>query len=149
MFETKYSKPNRLQQTIDYKTNEQSRIQNIKIEIYKQKQSRVSLVLAVFLSTCYLYYISIKLYQASSMELASKILLARFDFNNHLKIKQLSHVASCNTGKYFLRFSYFDVSLAREISCKIWKLGKYVPYCTRYRRTYDVKIYIDTSRTET
>ena len=42
------------------------------------------------------------------------------------------------------------MSLAREINCKIWKLGKYVPYCTRYRKTetYDVKIYIDTSRTK-
>ena len=49
------------------------------------------------------------------MQLVSKITLATFDFNKHFRIKWLSHVASCNIGKYFPRFSYF------AIICKIWE----------------------------
>ena len=37
MFGTKHSKTNRLQKTIEYKINEQSRLQNIRIEICKHK----------------------------------------------------------------------------------------------------------------
>ena len=36
---------------IKYKTNKQNRLQNIHIEIYKQKYNQVRLVLAVFAST--------------------------------------------------------------------------------------------------
>ena len=43
------------------------------------------------------------------MQLVRKITLATFDFTKHLTIKLLSHVASCNIGKYFLRFLYFAV----------------------------------------
>ena len=51
MFGTKHSKTNRLQKTIKYKTNEQNRLQNIHIEIYKYKYNQIRLLLAVFAST--------------------------------------------------------------------------------------------------
>ena len=52
MFGTKHSKTNLLQKTNKYKTkNEQNRLQNIHIEIYKYKYNQVRLVLAVFAST--------------------------------------------------------------------------------------------------
>ena len=41
------------------------------------------------------------------MKVVSKITLATFDFNKHLTIKYLSHVASSNIGKnFFFLFSY-------------------------------------------
>ena len=48
MFETKHSKTSRLQKAIKYKTNNQIRLQNIPIEIYRYKYNEV---LAVFAST--------------------------------------------------------------------------------------------------
>ena len=51
IFGTKYSKTNRLQKSIKYKTNEQNRLQNIHIVIYKYKYNQVRLVLAVFTCT--------------------------------------------------------------------------------------------------
>ena len=51
------------------------------------------------------------------MQLVSKGTLAIFDFNKHVTIKSVSHVASCNIGKYFPHFSYFSIVLL--ISCKI------------------------------
>ena len=58
MFGTKHSKTNRLEKTIKYKTNEQNRLQNIHIEIYKYKDNQVRLILAVFASAkLALYYI--------------------------------------------------------------------------------------------
>ena len=51
MFETKHLKTNWLQKTIKYKTNEQNRLQNIRIETYKQKYNQVRLVRAGSAST--------------------------------------------------------------------------------------------------
>ena len=59
------------------------------------------------------------------MKVVSKITLATFDFNKHLTIKYLSHVASSNIGKkfffpFFLYFAIISLALkAREICCKI------------------------------
>ena len=69
---------------------------------------------------------------------AIKIILAIFDFNNHLTIKQLSHTASCNVGKYFPSFSYLAIISKHEKNiekkiAKYEKLGKYSPYCSRHR----------------
>ena len=36
-----------------------------------------------------------------------------FNFNKHLAIKQLSHVASSNIAKYFPRFSYLVIIYTR------------------------------------
>ena len=58
------------------------------------------------------------------MQLLNKITLATYDFHKHLTIKQLSHVASINIGKYFPRFSNF---------AKYETPGKYFPYFTRHR----------------
>ena len=69
MFETKHSKINQLQKTIEYQTNEQGT--KIRIEIWKilkyakllenTKYDQVMLVLAVFASA-FLKQVSIKLY---------------------------------------------------------------------------------------
>ena len=50
MFGTKHSKTNRLQMTIEYKTNEQNRMQNMKIywNIQIEIYNHIRLVLAVF-----------------------------------------------------------------------------------------------------
>ena len=50
------------------------------------KCNQVKLVFAVFVSP-FLYQVSIKLYQASSTRLVSKITLDTFAFNKHLTIK--------------------------------------------------------------
>ena len=64
----------------------------------------MNLVLAVIFSA-YLYQYSIKLYYVNPIQLVSKIILDTIYLYKHLTIKQLSHVASCNTGKYFPRCS--------------------------------------------
>ena len=51
MFGTRHSKTHQLQKTIKYKTDEQNRLQNIHIKIYKYKYNQVGLVLEVFAST--------------------------------------------------------------------------------------------------
>ena len=71
MFRTKHSKTNRLQKTIKYKTNKQNRLENIHIEMCKQKYNQVRLVLEVFAST--------KLALNCIKQARSKIILATFD----------------------------------------------------------------------
>ena len=44
------------------------------------------------------------------MQLVSKIVPDTFYLNKHLTRKYLSHVASCNIGKYFARFSYLAIN---------------------------------------
>ena len=50
-FQSNTFEKNRWQKTIKYITNEQNKLQNINIEIYKLKYNQVRLVLAVFTST--------------------------------------------------------------------------------------------------
>ena len=95
-----------------YKTNEQSRLQNIRIEICKQNYNQVRLVLAVIADTK----------QARCNQQVSKISLATFDFNKYLTIRQLSHVTSYNIGKNVPRFSYFAIiSLTYKLVKKVAK----------------------------
>ena len=52
MFGTKHSKTYPLQKTNEYKTNEQSRLQDIRIKKCKYKYNKIRLVLGFFVSTC-------------------------------------------------------------------------------------------------
>ena len=51
------------------------------------------------------------------------IILDSFDLNKHLTIKELSHVASCNIGKYIPRFSYFAIHEPKGSWNKLQNMG--------------------------